>query len=154
MILNILKTSYYSEAMSVATWIICNLLLKAQNMPVFCCWYFGSFWNIKKAEWLFFSHWIFAESLFQWSVSTSDTCLRLIFWGCTKIRIARLNLLHLQHWCFRGKSSNFSEAASGSVRWRKLFLKNLLYSQESCRPATLLKRDSNKDVFLWIPWNF
>ena len=35
MILNILKTSYYSEAMSVATWIICNLLLKAQNMPVF-----------------------------------------------------------------------------------------------------------------------
>ena len=43
---------------------------------------------------------------------------------------------------------NFSEAATGSVSWKKLFLKILQYSQESCRSATLLKTDFNTDVFL------
>ena len=38
---------------------------------------------------------------------------------------------------------NFSEATTGGVLWKKLFLKIPQYSQESCRRATLLKRDSN-----------
>ena len=42
---------------------------------------------------------------------------------------------------------NFSEAAIRGVLWKKLFLKILQYSKESCRPATLLKTDSNADVF-------
>ena len=49
---------------------------------------------------------------------------------------------------------NFSEAATGSVSWKKLFLKIMQYSQESCRSATLLKADSNTDVFLWILQNY
>ena len=43
---------------------------------------------------------------------------------------------------------NFSEAASGAVLRNKLSLKILQYSQESCRPATLLKKDPKKAVFL------
>ena len=43
---------------------------------------------------------------------------------------------------------NFSEAATGDVLRKKLFLKISQYSQESCRPATLLKTDSNTGVFL------
>ena len=38
---------------------------------------------------------------------------------------------------------NFSEAATGGVLWKKLFLKILQYSQESYRAATLSKADSN-----------
>ena len=49
---------------------------------------------------------------------------------------------------------NFSEAATGGVLWKKLFLKTLQYLQESCRPAILLKRSSNTGVFLWILQNF
>ena len=49
---------------------------------------------------------------------------------------------------------NFSEAASGAVLRNKLSLKILQYSQESCRPATLLKKDPKKAVFLWILQNF
>ena len=49
---------------------------------------------------------------------------------------------------------NFSEAATASVLWKKLFLKTSQHSQESCRPATLLKRDSNTGFFLWILRNF
>ena len=45
---------------------------------------------------------------------------------------------------------NFSEAAIEGVLWKKLLLKISQYSQESCRPATLLKIDSNTGVFLWI----
>ena len=37
---------------------------------------------------------------------------------------------------------NFLEAVTGGVLWKKLFLKISEYSQESCRPATLLKTDS------------
>ena len=43
-----------------------------------------------------------------------------------------------------------SEAATGGVLWKKLFLKISQYSQENCRPPTLLKRDSNTGVFLWL----
>ena len=70
---------------------------------------------------------------------------------------------------FRG-----AEAASGGVLLKKVFLKILLYSQESTcvwvflinkvaglkanllkrRLATLLKRNSNTDIFLWILRNF
>ena len=45
------------------------------------------FWNNKKAEWLFLSHWIFIESLeFQWSapVIWRKVMKRLIFEGYTK----------------------------------------------------------------------
>ena len=45
---------------------------------------------------------------------------------------------------------NFSEAATRGVWRKKLSLKNLQYSQESWKPATLLKTDSTRDVFLWI----
>ena len=45
---------------------------------------------------------------------------------------------------------DFSEAATGGVLWKKLFLKISQYSQESCRPTTLLKTHSNTDVFLWM----
>ena len=48
----------------------------------------------------------------------------------------------------------FLEATTGGVLWKKLFLKHLQYSQESCRPATLLKKDSDTGVFLWILRNF
>ena len=43
---------------------------------------------------------------------------------------------------------NFSEAATRGVLLKKLFLKIGQYTQESCRPATLLKRDSNTGAFL------
>ena len=46
--------------------------------------------------------------------------------------------------------SIFSEAATRGVLWKKMFLQILQYSQESCKPATLLKRDSNTVVLLWI----
>ena len=63
--------------------------------------------------------------------------------------IKKINLLHLRHWCLPGQSMNFSEEATGGVLWKKLFLQILQYSQESWRPATLLKTDSNTGVFLW-----
>ena len=47
-----------------------------------------------------------------------------------------------------------SETTTGVVLWKKLPLKISQYSQESCRPATLLKTDSNTGVFLWILQNF
>ena len=49
---------------------------------------------------------------------------------------------------------NFSEVATGCVLWKKLLLKISQHSQESCRPATLLKADSNTGVFLWILHKF
>ena len=65
-----------------------------------------------------------------------------------------VNLLHLHHWCSSGKFMNISEAAIGDFLWKKLFLKFSQYSQESCRPATLLKAESNTGVFLWTLQNF
>ena len=59
----------------------------------------------------------------------------------------KINLLRLRHGCFPMKFMNFSETATGGVLWKKLFLKILQYSQERCRPATLLKRDSNSEIF-------
>ena len=44
----------------------------------------------------------------------------------------------------------FFRTAARGVLWKKLFLKISQYSQESFRPATFLKRDSNTGVFLWI----
>ena len=38
---------------------------------------------------------------------------------------------------------NFSEAATRDVLWKNLFLKNSQYSQEGCRPVTLLKTGRN-----------
>ena len=49
---------------------------------------------------------------------------------------------------------NFSKATTGGVSWKKLFLKTLLCSQESCRPATLLKTGSDTGDLLWILQNF
>ena len=62
----------------------------------------------------------------------------------------KINLLCLRHWFFPRKFMDFSEAATGGVLWKKLFLKILQFSQESCRPATLLKTHSNTGAFLWI----
>ena len=55
---------------------------------------------------------------------------------------------------FPGKFMCFSEAGTGSVLWKKLYLQISKYLQESWRPATLLKIDSNKGVFLWILRSF
>ena len=56
-----------NSAMYATAWFICNLLLKTQNIS-------------GKAEWLFFSHWIFLEGLeFQWSVLASELRLQLVF---------------------------------------------------------------------------
>ena len=55
---------------------------------------------------------------------------------------------------FPRKFMKFSEAATGGVLYKKAFLKNLQFSLESCRPATLLKTDSNTGVFLWILRDF
>ena len=52
----------------------------------------------------------------------------------------KINLLRLHHWYFPGKWMNFSEAATGGVLWKRLFLKISQYTQESCRPATLFKK--------------
>ena len=52
----------------------------------------------------------------------------------------KINLLRLHHWYFPGKCMNFSEAATGGVLWKRLFLKISQYTQESCRPATLFKK--------------
>ena len=52
----------------------------------------------------------------------------------------KINLLRLHHWYFPGKCMNFSEAATGGVLWKMLFLKISQYTQESCRPATLFKK--------------
>ena len=41
----------------------------------------------------------------------------------------KINLLHLRHWFFSGKFMNFSEAATGGVSWKKLFLKISQYLQ-------------------------
>ena len=48
---------------------------------------------------------------------------------------------------------NFSEAATGGVLWKKLFLKISQYPQESYRPSTLLKTDSNTVFSPWILQN-
>ena len=60
----------------------------------------------------------------------------------------------------------FSEAATRGVAQKKLFLNILWYSQENTgvgvsflikrqavSPATLLKKDSNTDIYLWISAN-
>ena len=70
------------------------------------------------------------------------------------VLIKKINPLCLRHWCFPGKFMNFSEAATGGVLWKKLFLKISQYSQENCRPSTLLETDSNTGVFLWILLDF
>ena len=49
---------------------------------------------------------------------------------------------------FSWETYEFFRTATGGVLLKKLFLKILQYSQESCRAATLLKKDSNTDVFL------
>ena len=49
---------------------------------------------------------------------------------------------------------NFLEAATRGDLWKKLFLKISQYSQESCRPATLLKTDYNTSDFTWILQNY
>ena len=41
--------------------------------------------------------------------------------------IIKINLLRLCYWCFLGKFMDFSEAATGGVLWKKLFLKILLF---------------------------
>ena len=54
------------------------------------------FSNIKKSEWLFFSRWIFVESIeFQWSVSVSELCIQLVNFSlsCLRKRDADLWLL-------------------------------------------------------------
>ena len=48
---------------------------------------------------------------------------------------------------FPYKFMNFSEAATAGVLWKKLFLKNLQYSQESSRPETLLKTSEYWEIF-------
>ena len=68
--------------------------------------------------------------------------------------IKKINPLCLRHWCFPGKFMNFSEAATEGVLWKKVFLKFWHYSQETCRPATLLKRGSNAGASFWILRNF
>ena len=70
------------------------------------------------------------------------------------IIIKEINLLHLRRWCCPLKFLYFSEAATGGVLWKKLFLKISQYSQENCRPSTLLETDSNTGVFLWILLDF
>ena len=50
--------------------------------------------------------------------------------------IEKINLLCLRHWCFPAKFMNFSEAPTGGVLWKKLFLEISQYSQKSYRPAT------------------
>ena len=71
------------------------------------------------------------------------------YWGInvpsySVVFIKKVNLLRLvADWCFPVKYMKSSEAATGGVLWKKLYLKILQYSQESCRPATLLKRDFN-----------
>ena len=65
-----------------------------------------------------------------------------------------VNLLCLHHWCSSGKFMNISEAASGDFLWKKLFLKFSQHPQQSCRPATLLKAESNTGVFLSTLQNF
>ena len=61
---------------------------------------------------------------------------------------------NLRHFCFPGKFMNFSEEATKGVLRKKLFLKFSQYSQESHKPATLLKTDSNTGVLLWMLQNF
>ena len=73
-----------------AAWFICNLLLKTQNMPEMLV-FLLIFWNIKKAEWLFFSHQIYVESLeLQWSVPASELCLQLVFFELFEEKWLRL----------------------------------------------------------------
>ena len=62
--------------------------------------------------------------------------------------IKTINLLRLPRRCLTEKFIIFSVAVTGRFLLKKLFLKISQYSQESCRPATLLKRDTGP--FLWI----
>ena len=81
----------------------------------------------------------------------SSTVIKILtYYLIRSYLLKRWNLVRLHHWCFPCKFMNFSEAATGGVLWKKMFLKISQYSQESCRPATLSKRDSNTVAFLWI----
>ena len=68
--------------------------------------------------------------------------------------IKKINLLHLHHWHFPRKVCIFQRQPREMFYAKKLFWNILQYSQESCRLATLLKRDSNTGVFLWVLRNF
>ena len=52
------------------------------------------------------------------------------------------NINLLRHSCFPEKFMIFSEAATGCVLWKKLFLKFSQYLQESRRLETLLKKET------------
>ena len=57
-------------------------------------------------------------------------------------------------WIYNVKQ-NICRRGHRSYSIKKLLLKFSHYSPEnSWRPATLLKRDSNTSAFLWILWNF
>ena len=71
--------------------------------------------------------------------TTVNKKFTLFYWV---VFIKNINLLHLLYWWFPGKFMNFSEAATGGVL------------KKSCRRATLLKTDSNRDVFLRNLWVF
>ena len=88
----------------------------------------------------------------MWNVNYCYQDINILFYSVVFVK--KINLLHPHHWCFPGRFTNFSEALAGGVLWKKLFLNILQYLQESFRPATLLKRDSNTDVFLTILRNF
>ena len=72
-----------------------------------------------------------------------------------EIKIAKMvygTLMRADQWLKLCKRKQATEAATGGVLYKKLFLKILQYSQES--PATLLNRDSNTDIFLRVLQNF
>ena len=56
--------------------------------------------------------------------------------------IKTINLLRLPRRCITEKFIIFSVAATGGFPFKKLFLTISQYSEESWRPATLLKRDT------------
>ena len=61
----------------------------------------------------------------------SSTVIKILtYYLIRSYLLKRWNLVRLHHWCFPCKFMNFSEAATGGVLWKKMFLKNLQHSQE------------------------
>ena len=86
--------------------LICFWISKMCQKYCFFFTFLQVFWNIKSAEWLFFSYWIFVESLgSQWSVPVSQLGLQLVFFELFEEKRCRLVKRAFTNCAFPLKSS-------------------------------------------------
>ena len=61
--------------------------------------------------------------------------------------IKKINLLRLRHWWFSGKFMNFSEAVTGGVLWKKLFLKDFAIFTGKLQACNFIEKKVHRRCF-------